>query len=978
MGNAFGKGDSSDYNGEVELRHFNLLRCIGKGAFGKVRIVEHKEKKKLYALKYINKMQCIKMKAIQNIMRERTILEEIEHPFIVNLRFAFQDDENMFMVLDLMIGGDLRFHLERLGGFTEDTLRFYCAEIACALNYLHNKGIVHRDLKPDNILLDDKGHAHITDFNIAVHVDPKHLPRSQSGTISYMAPEVFANKGYSYPVDWWSLGVVLFEGFYGKRPFKGHNNEQVSKNIVNQKEIHFSSTNALTKHPVKPSAEFLNILKGFLVKDPNQRLGCGVKGLDELWDNSWFRGIDWDKLERKEYVSPMIPNPDKANFDATYDLEELLLEDNPLTYRPRKKKNKNKEVSEDSVHGKGFFGSTKSGSNQGQKSRLQKDLEYIEEHFKTFDCTLFDRFSVLLENDKFLENPELLKIMDEEFRNLSQQSEMPMKLPNNTHGPSGAVTEKNIKEKQLRLQAYHARMQLRQQQEALKAQAQAQAQVQNQAQNQYNPNRSFYQHNMMTNSSGYYNNNNMPYNNYNENNPVRSSPNNTVHNLHEDIHNYKHYPATPQYNSTTPPPQNSVLPSQPLPPLPPLPPTPDNFYNSNNNNGSSENVSRNNTPTSSSLGRRSKNKLYGSSSGSNIQSGINTPADSPKGSYTQQITSSSERERIRQNQQITKKINSSPQVYHQKINTKKHMNMNHSGTSDSINSLQPSNMKDDYEKNGDYNNVGRSLKNNEDININNILSKDEMEELKDENFIFESKSYLGKPMYHSSSMDEINNNKIGTNQNPKQSYKVKQGMNMTPIPNNGNNENNNPDEDMKNINNIFDNMNLNDIHAYNSKLKHGKSYDNLTSKKYSNRMNEPPPPLPSSSSGKVNYIMSLDFPPPPINKARSPSIGRAYATPSKSKGSPYVDDFGPSKSKGSPYVDDFGPSKSKGSPYVDDYGLSKSKGSPYVDDYGLTKSKGSPYVDDFTPTKSKGSPYVDDFTPTKSKGSPYVDDYNFK
>jgi len=496
------------------------------------------------------------MKAIQNIMRERALLEEIEHPFIVNLRFAFQDDENMFMVLDLMIGGDLRFHLERLGGFKEETLRFYCAEIACALNYLHNKGIIHRDLKPDNILLDDKGHVHITDFNIAVHIDPKRPPRSQSGTISYMAPEVFAGKGYSYPIDWWSLGIVLYEGFYGKRPFKGHNNNEVSHNIVNQKEVHFPSTNALTKNPVKPSVEFLSILKGFLIKDPSLRLGCSIKGLDELWDNTWFRGIDWDRLERKDYVAPMIPNPDKANFDATYDLEELLLEDNPLTYRPKKKKNKNKDNSEDSGHGKGFFNKSGSGT-PTPKTRLQTELEYIEDHFKTYDCTLFDRFTQLMDNDKILENPELMKILDEEFKNLSQQSEMPHKRPNNTHGPSGAVTEKLIKEKQMRLQAYHARMQMKQQ-ETIQPPGQV-----------YNPNRNMLQHNMMSGVNGsngnFYggSNNSSMYSSFSENNSARSSPNNTYLNLHEDIHSYKngHHPMTPQYNSSTPPPQTTQPPS---------------------------------------------------------------------------------------------------------------------------------------------------------------------------------------------------------------------------------------------------------------------------------------------------------------------------------------------------------------------------------------------------------------------------------
>eukprot|EP00158_Paraphelidium_tribonemae_P006300 Partr_v1_DN27766_c1_g1_i4_m67247 putative AGC YANK protein kinase len=137
-------GEAIDFNGEVDLRHFELLRSVGKGAFGKVRIVQKKNDKKIYALKYINKMKCIKMKAVNNIIQERRLLEAINYPFITNLRFAFQDDENMFMILDLMLGGDLRFHLDRNGPMKEAVVRFYCAELALSINYLHDKQIVHR------------------------------------------------------------------------------------------------------------------------------------------------------------------------------------------------------------------------------------------------------------------------------------------------------------------------------------------------------------------------------------------------------------------------------------------------------------------------------------------------------------------------------------------------------------------------------------------------------------------------------------------------------------------------------------------------------------------------------------------------------------------------------------------------------------------------------------------------------------------
>lgn len=127
------------------------------------------------------------MKAVKHIVQERKLLQQIEHPFLVNLRFAFQDDENMFMVLDLMLGGDLRYHLDRQHRFSEETVKLFIAEIGAALSYLHSEGIVHRDLKPDNILLDENGHFHLTDFNISTFL-PKdgEFLRSMAGTPAYM------------------------------------------------------------------------------------------------------------------------------------------------------------------------------------------------------------------------------------------------------------------------------------------------------------------------------------------------------------------------------------------------------------------------------------------------------------------------------------------------------------------------------------------------------------------------------------------------------------------------------------------------------------------------------------------------------------------------------------------------------------------------------------------------------------------------
>lgn len=320
-----------DFEGDINLFHFVLLRCVGKGAFGKVRMVQHKQTRELYALKYINKTKCVKMKAVANIIQERRLLEEIDHPFVVNLRYAFQDDENCFFVLDLMLGGDLRFHLERLGSLPEDTVRFYVAEIASALSFLHENKIMHRDLKPDNILLDERGHAHLTDFNIAVHFSERRMLTGVAGSMAYMAPEILTKRGYTYPIDWWSLGVCAYELLFGRRPFRGKTNGDLTHSI--SKDILRFPDDA----DKKCSRAGMMLVKGFLDRDPSKRLTCKQHdGYDELQRHPWFHPIDWAALEAKELQPPFTPDSKKANFDASHELEELLLEDNPLKAKARK------------------------------------------------------------------------------------------------------------------------------------------------------------------------------------------------------------------------------------------------------------------------------------------------------------------------------------------------------------------------------------------------------------------------------------------------------------------------------------------------------------------------------------------------------------------------------------------------------------------------------------------------------------------
>lgn len=345
MGNSQGK--PIDLDGEVNLNHFRLLRVVGRGAFGKVRIVERKDTNLSFALKYIRKDEVVRSESVRNIIRERRMLEHVNHPFICNLRYSFQDIEYMYLVVDLMSGGDLRFHISRKT-FTEEAVRFWISELGCALRYVHRQGIIHRDVKPDNVLLDADGHVHLTDFNVASDIVPGRILCSKSGTLAYLAPEVYGGKGYDIRADWWSLGVLFYECIYNKRPFDGNSESTLSAQILAGKPKF-----PVTQPPV--SVPCLFAMTAALEHDRDKRLGATWESFTQ---HEFFKCIDFVDLENKKIEPVFVPSSEKTNFDATYDLEELLLEEAPLEARARRQKPRerlkddatDKEIREDELY----------------------------------------------------------------------------------------------------------------------------------------------------------------------------------------------------------------------------------------------------------------------------------------------------------------------------------------------------------------------------------------------------------------------------------------------------------------------------------------------------------------------------------------------------------------------------------------------------------------------------------------------------
>uniref|UniRef100_A0A8C5NFP3 Ribosomal protein S6 kinase n=1 Tax=Gouania willdenowi TaxID=441366 RepID=A0A8C5NFP3_GOUWI len=296
---------------------FELLRVLGKGGYGKVfqvRKVVGAASGKIFAMKVLKKAMIVRnAKDTAHTKAERNILEEVKHPFIVDLIYAFQTGGKLYLILEYLCGGELFMQLEREGIFMEDTACFYLAEISMALGHLHQKGIIYRDLKPENIMLNNQGHVKLTDFGLCKEsIHDGTVTHTFCGTIEYMAPEILMRSGHNRAVDWWSLGALMYDMLTGAPPFTGENRKKTIDKILKCK----------LSLPPYLTQEARDLLKRLLKRNASSRLGAGVGDATEVQAHPFFRHINWEDLLARKVEPPFKPflqsAEDVSQFDSKF------------------------------------------------------------------------------------------------------------------------------------------------------------------------------------------------------------------------------------------------------------------------------------------------------------------------------------------------------------------------------------------------------------------------------------------------------------------------------------------------------------------------------------------------------------------------------------------------------------------------------------------------------------------------------------
>ncbi|KAH8924955.1 kinase-like protein, partial [Atractiella rhizophila] len=307
---------------KVSLDDFEIVKVLGKGCAGKVMLVRHGKTGGRYAMKAIHKHHVLAHRELQHTLTEQSVLKRVakdqSNPFVVKLYWSFHDEGHLYLVLDFYPGGDLATQLARWGRLGRDRARFYAAEIVEGTVGLHRAGVIYRDLKPENILIAADGHIVLTDFGLSKQferawLETKDTTSTFCGTAEYLAPEVLLGEPYSYEVDWWSFGTMLYEMLTGLTPFWSEDHSTMYRKVLHD-DLVFDEDSRVLDQDTK------SLIRGLLQKVPGLRMTDA-----RIKRHPYFSMIDWSHVYHKRYIPPYIPTLDPLNDMDTQNFDETFL-----------------------------------------------------------------------------------------------------------------------------------------------------------------------------------------------------------------------------------------------------------------------------------------------------------------------------------------------------------------------------------------------------------------------------------------------------------------------------------------------------------------------------------------------------------------------------------------------------------------------------------------------------------------------------